>query len=280
MRLESPAAINVIKKLVRQDNVSGQMKYGHQKDYYIPSRLLIASNQVDIGLTPLDAADRAFFFIMSWTAKKKAMSDAEFLVWALGLKPFYADFIEQLNDVAFKQHLMRYFMEFEVTRAELEDLRHSSRNDEEIVKQFSSAAREMAREMVADARILPHQDITAWFSVANVRDAIRRIENSKYARMQAGEVMAEFENAGILESMTQGMYRFKYGYYRLCEKMGQAHGMLLAPFWPTKPGDDDYGDNEVRSPLGGPPWRGNNPKNRRDSSDPRNGYDPDAHLDM
>ena len=280
VRLESPAAINVIKKLVRQDNVSGQMKYGHQKDYYIPSRLLIASNQVDIGLTPLDAADRAFFFIMSWTAKKKAMSDAEFLVWALSLKPFYADFIERLNDVAFKQHLMRYFMEFEVTRAELEDLRHSSRNDEEIVKQFSSAAREMAREMVADARILPHQDITAWFSVANVRDAIRRIENSKYARMQAGEVMAEFENAGILESMTQGMYRFKYGYYRLCEKMGQAHGMPLAPFWPTKPGDDDYGDNEVRSPLGGPPWRGNNPKNRRDSSDPRNGYDPDAHLDM
>ena len=281
VRLESPSAINVIKKLVRQDNVSGQMKYGHQKDYYIPSRLLIASNQVDIGLTPLDAADRAFFFIMSWTAKKKAMSDAEFLVWALGLKPFYAEFIERLNDVTFKQHLMRYFMEFEVTRAELEDLRHSSRNDEEIVKQFSSAAREMAREMVADARILPHQDITAWFSMANVRDAIRRIENSKYARMQAGEVMAEFENAGILESMTQGMYRFKYGYYRLCEKMGQAHAMPLAPFWPTKPGDDDYGDNEVRSPLGGPPWRGDNPKNRRDSSDPRNGsYDPDAHLDM
>ena len=32
--------------------------------------------------------------------------------------------------------------------------------------------------------------------------------------------------------------------------MGQAHGeMTLAPFWPTKPGDDDYGDNEVRSPL-------------------------------
>ena len=23
----------------------------------------------------------------------------------------------------------------------------------------------------------------------------------------------------------------------------------LAPFWPTKPGDDDYGDNEVRGQL-------------------------------
>ena len=279
VRLESPAAINVIKKLIRQDYVSGQMKYGHQHDYYIPSRLLIASNQIDIGLTPLDAADRAFFFIMSWTAKKKGMSDAEFLVWALGLKPFYADFIERLGHVTFRQHLMRYFVEFEVTRAELEDLRHSSRNDEEIVRQFSSEARNMAREMVADARILAHRDITAWFSVANVREAIRRIENSKYTKMQAGDVMAEFENAGVLESMTQGMYRFKYGYYKLCQKMGHAHGMPLAPFWPTKPGDEDYGDNEVVSPKGGEPWRGDNPKNRRDSADPRATYDPD-HLDM
>ena len=279
VRLESPAAINVIKKLIRQDNVSGQVKYGHQHDYYIPSQLLIASNQVDIGLTPLDAADRAFFFIMSWTAKKKGMSDAEFLVWALSLKPFYADLIERLNDVTFKQHLMRYFMEFEVTRVELEDLKYSSRGDEEIVKQFSSVAREMAREIIADARVLPHSDITAWFSIANIRDAIRRIEGSKYAtKMQPGAVMAEFENAGILESMTQGMYRFKYGYYKLCQKMGQAHGMPLAPSWPTKPGEEDYGDNEVRSALGGPPWRGDNPKNRRDSSDPRNNYDPDADL--
>ena len=204
VRLESPAAINVIKKLIRQDYVSGQMKYGHQHDYYIPSRLLIASNQIDIGLTPLDAADRAFFFIMSWTAKKKGMSDAEFLVWALGLKPFYADFIERLGHVTFRQHLMRYFVEFEVTRAELEDLKHSSRNDEEIVRQFSSEARNMAREMVADARILPHRDITAWFSVANVREAIRRIENSKYTKMQAGDVMAEFENAGVLNLYDSG----------------------------------------------------------------------------
>ena len=244
------------------------MKYGHQRDYYIPkSRLIIASNQVDIQLvsTPLDAADRAFFFIMSWTAKKKGMSDADFLVWALSLKLFYADLIERLNDVTFKQHLMRYFMEFEVTRAELEDLKYSSRDNEEIVKQFSSEARNMAREMVADARILSHRDITAWFSMANVREAIRRIENSrKYTKMQAsGDVMAEFENAGVLESMTQGMYRFKYGYYKLCQKMGEAHGMPLAPFWPTKPGEEDYGDNEVRSPAGGEPWRGDNPKNRR-----------------
>ena len=233
------------------------MKYGHQRDYYIPSRLIIASNQVDIGLTPLDAADRAFFFIMSWTAKKKGMSDADFLVWALILKLFYADLIERLNDVTFKQHLMRYFMEFEVTRAELEDLKYSSRDNEEIVKQFSERG---PQHGARDGRRRPHpvspRYHRASFSMANVREAIRRIENSKYTKMQAGDVMAEFENAKLLGTLTQAVYRFKYGYYKLCQKMGEAHGMPLAPFWPTKPGEEDYGDNEVRSPAGGEPWRG------------------------
>ena len=80
--------------------------------------------------------------------------------------------------------------------------------------------------MVADARIPCRIRTSPRGSQWPMCATIRRIKQTqKYARMQAGEVMAEFENFhGILESMTQGMYRFKYGaYYRLCEKMGQAH---------------------------------------------------------
>ena len=33
-----------------------------------------------------------------------------------------------------RQHLMRHFMDIECTRAELEDLTHSSRNDENVVR--------------------------------------------------------------------------------------------------------------------------------------------------
>ena len=278
VRLESPAAINVIKKLVRQDYVSGQVKFGHQHDYYIPSRLLIASNQVDIGLSPADAADRAFFFIMSWTAKNKGMNDTAFLEWSLSLKPFYASFIQGLDDVPFKQHLMRYFMEYPVERAELEDLKHSSRNDEDVVREFMSRAREHAREMVADCRILSGFDITAWFQVTNVRDAIKRIEGTRMPKVEASQVITEFQNADVLETMHMGYYRFKYGYNKLLTKMGESHGMAIAPYWPFKPGDND--DNDVRSPAGAPKWRGGNARNQRDSSDPRgSGYDPD-HLEM
>lgn len=275
VRLESPAAVNVIKKLIRADYVSGQVKYGHQRDYYIPSRLLIASNQVDLGLTPADAADRCFFFVMSYSAKKKGLNTAEFLKWALGLKPFYTEFVQLLEQVTFRQHLMRYFMEFEVTRGELEDLQYSSRDDADIVREFMSRARTLARDMIQDARILTHYDITAWFTKQGVREAIHRIEG-KTCKIQADEVIDEFQAAGVVEEMHQGQLRFKYGYKKLCDKMGEAHGMPLTPAWPFKPGDSD--DNDILSPSGAPPWRGDNPKNRRDSADPR-GYDPD-HLDI
>ena len=133
--------------------MSGQIKFGHQRDFYIPSRLLIASNQVEIGLSPADAADRAFFFIMSVTAKQMNMTDPQFLEWSHTLKPFYSDFIQALQGVEFRQHLMRYFIEFEVTRAELESLEHSSRNDEAIVRTMISPARKMARAIVSGARV-------------------------------------------------------------------------------------------------------------------------------
>ena len=65
------------------------MKYGHQHDYYIPSRLIIAANQVDIGLTPLDAADPMLFLHRRLDSEKeKGAGDADFLTWALSLKPF------------------------------------------------------------------------------------------------------------------------------------------------------------------------------------------------
>ena len=57
------------------------------------------------------------------------MTDNEFLAWSLGHKPFYNEWEIASNDVAFRQHLMRYFVDLEVTREELEDLTLSSRND-------------------------------------------------------------------------------------------------------------------------------------------------------
>ena len=272
VRIESTGAINTIKKLIRADYVSGQVKFGHQRDYYIPSRLLIASNQTDIGLTPADAADRAFFFIISWTAANKQMTDREFLEWSLSLKPFYADFVQDLAKVEVRQHLMRYFTDFPVTRAELEDLKFSSRDDESVIKSTMSKAREMARAIVADARIVWNLDITAWFSIMHLRDAIKRQEGGRTAKMDASDVLTEFERAGVLIKARRDMYMFKHAYGKLLKKMGEAHNMEIIPHHDFKPGDFD--DNEVNSTQGAPPWRGNNSKEQRQRSDPRN-YDPD-----
>ena len=272
VRLESVGAINIIKKLVRSDRVSGQMKFGHQRDYYIPARLLIASNSPDIGLTPADAADRAFFFIVAWTAENKRMTDEEFVRWAQSLKPFYAKFIAALESVAFRRHLMRYFVDLEVTREELEDLTHSSKNDESVVRATMSKAREVARAIVADARVVGAMDIKAWFTTANVREAIQRVDG-KFTKVDPHQVMTEFERAGVVEKVRGDIHKFKWGYGKLLQMFGDAHHLPITNNWDFKPGDFD--DNDVASNLGAAPWRGVGAKNGQSSSSgPRRG-DPD-----
>jgi hypothetical protein len=270
VRLESVGAINTIKKLVRADYVSGQVKFGHQRDYYVPTRLLIASNQADIGLSPADAADRAFFFIMSWTAENKRMTDREFVDWSVELKPFYADFVQTLEGVVFRQHLMRYFMDFEVTRVELENLQFSSRNDENIVRSTMSKAREVARAIVADARVLNDKDLMAWFNSTNLRDAIFRVDGRR-SKVEAGQVMMEFERAGVIEVVRGDIRRFTWGYGKTVQLMGEAHSLPITPNWDYKPGDFDA--NDIRSTEGAPLWRGYSKSQRQQDRGP---YDPDA----
>jgi hypothetical protein len=274
VRLESVGAINTIKKLVRSDLVSGEVKFGHQRDWYIPSRLIIASNSPDIGLTSADAADRAFFFIMSWTADNKRMTDREFLDWSLTLKPFYAEFVQALESVAFKQHLMRYLMEIEVERAELEDLKYSSRDDENVIKATMSKAREIARAIVADARVLQGNDITSWFKTAMLREAIKRVDGPR-TKIEPSQVLLEFERAGVLVRERGDYHRFKYRYGTLLQTMGAAHSLEIIPNWDYYP--DDWGENEVLSPSGAPEWRGNKQKRGSQKSQQQD-YDPD-HMD-
>ena len=269
VRLETVGAINMIKKLIRSDIASGQRKFKNQQDHYIPTRLLIATNQPDIGLKPEDAVDRAFFFILAWTAQNKRMLDNEFLEWTLTLKPFYDQLVHNLESVVFKQHLMRYFMEIEVTRAELEDLTHSSRNDENVVRATMSKTREIARAIVADARVLQGSDITAWFNHLQLRDAIKRWDDGRI-KVEASQVMMEYERAGVIERMRGDHHRFKYGYGRLLQKLSEAHNLELLPLWPIEPVGVDWANNTVSSPSQDVPWRGNKQQKprRREPEDP------------
>ena len=255
VRIEGQAGINEVKKIVRQSRISGQVKFGHQRDYYIPARLILAANQTDIGLTPEDAADRALFFIIAWTAENRGLTDREFLEWTVTLKPFYAEFVDMLESVSAKQHLMRYFRDYPCSREELEDLTHSSRNDERVIKSTMSKARELARDIAASGHIVTGNDITAWFNIQHLRAAILR-EDGQKSRVEASSVMMEYERAGVIEpARAEGGYvRFKWGYGRLLQKLGEAHNLKLEPVWEVGPGDFD--ENPVKSMVNPPPWRG------------------------
>ena len=276
VRIEGQSGINEVKKIVRQSRISGQIKFGHQRDYYIPARLILAANQTDIGLTPEDAADRALFFIIAWTAENKGMTDREFLEWTVTLKPFYASFVEMLESVAAKQHLMRYFRDYPCTREELEDLTHSSRNDEKVIKSTMSKSRELARQIAASAHIVAGNDITAWFNIQHLRAAIQREDGAK-TRVEPSSVMMEYERAGVIESARAegGYVKFKWGYGKLLLKLGEAHNLKLEPVWDVGPGD--YDDNPVQSMVNPPPWRGN-PKRKGDGR--YRPFDPGVNDDM
>ncbi len=254
VKLSSAAAINEVKKLVRETRISGETKYKDRKGYQIYSRLILTANKADIGLNPEDAADRALFFIVSWNAMNKHMGPQEFNHWTWTLKPFFVEFTDMLERVDVRQHLMRYFMDIEVKRAELEDLTHSSRDDQDVVKATMSKTRQVAREIAASGRVIAGNDLTAWFNLHHLRSAVFRADGQR-SRVEAQSVMEEFQTAGVLEAMSGGYHRFKWGYGKTLQEMSKAHNLELLPQHPTGPGD--YDANPVMSAVNPPPWRGN-----------------------
>jgi hypothetical protein len=274
VQLESVGVINQIKKLVRSDYISGTIKYMDQQDHYVPSCLLIASNNVKIGLRAEDAEDRCFFFIIAYSAKNKKMIAPEFQAWARSLKPFFDTVAANLKSVIFRQHLVRFFMDVEVTRAELEDLTYSSREDEDVVRSTMSKEREMARAIVADARVLGGQDITSWFNTQELRLAIQRIDGPR-TKIEASDVIREYERADVIERIRGDIHKFKYKYGTLLKKLGEAHSLPITNNWDYEP--DDWGDNEVMSTIGGSPWRGNKQQNKQQNPGWKQ-RDPD-HMD-
>ena len=275
VRIGSAAAINEVKKLVRETRISGEAKFKDRKDYLIYSRLILTANQADIGLNPEDAADRALFFITSWNHENRHQSKHEFNQWTITLKDFFTEFTDMLGRVDVRQHLMRYFMDTAVTRRELEDLTHSSREDPTVVKATMSKARKVARAIAADGRIIAGNDLTAWFTVHHLRGAILRMDGQR-SRVEPSAVMEEFETANLVEPARQGeggYFKFRWGYGKTLQEMSKAHGLDLPPVWPTGIGDFDA--NPVMSPVNPPPWRGNKHKdgdNRRRPFNPSDDF--------
>ena len=90
--------------------------------------------------------------------------------------------------------------------------------------------------------------------------------------------MIEFENASVIESMRTGWYRFKYGYGKLLQKMGEAHNIVLEPLYDIRPGAD-WEDNDVLSSEKDIPWRGASQRRGRNSADPQRSYNEDDYVD-
>jgi hypothetical protein len=267
MRLENIGSINTIKKLVRENVISGEQKFHDQQDHNILARLIVAANSPDLGFTSDDAGDRAAYFAMGESPNSKGMLPQEFNRWTGTLKPQFNAMVGRWARHEFRQHLMRYFLELAVTREELEDLSTSSFEDEEVVRSRMSKTCEVARMIVADARIHADYDITAWFATSDVRTAIVRVAG-KRTKVEASDVVREYDRAGVTETVQGDTRKFKWGYGKLLKVFGDATGMPITPNHRFRPGDFD--DNPVRSSYEMPGWRGKDKRRPNYQT-----YDPD-----
>ena len=194
-------------------------------------------------------------FITSWNAENKHMNTQEFLRWTYTLKPFFTPASLTCSAAArvdVRQHLMRHFMDIEVTRAELEDLRHSSlatsmehRQDDDVERPARSRGRSPPRP--ASSR---GNDLTAAGSTSTTCAPRSSRADGQRSRVEPQAVMREYELASVIERMSGGYAAASSGATaRRCRNSARPTITELLPQQPTGPGDFDVNCHVSHQPA-------------------------------
>jgi len=124
--------IEEIKNIIRNVRVSGQKKFEDARTYSIYSRIMMASNVVNIGASQKDFQDRAMFYVRAHDKESKGMNEQEYEAWIGMLKGYFTEFDAMLNNDICMQHFMRYFVDMPCIKEEIESTILSAGRDPEI----------------------------------------------------------------------------------------------------------------------------------------------------
>jgi len=258
-KFHSEASTEEIKKLIRNVSIGGAEKFQSARNYRIFSRVIFASNHIDMNLGQANIQDRALFYMKAYDREHKRMTAADFRRWTVTLKPFFDRFNELLARKDAREHYMRYFMDFETDRHAIENTENSAATDNDIVASNMSYARRVAKFIIEDGRIMEDSDISMPFTVSDLNKRVGEVcRDMGMLPVQGARVMAEFREASVLEAHTENgrnMLRFKYKIATLTEMFGLAISVTMEPKFIFT--DEDKGDNDttLASPKG---WRGLN----------------------
>lgn len=252
VKFHNESGTNEIKKLIRNVNVPGMLKYGEGQNFHIYSRMVFASNDLDMAIGQRSVLDRALFYIRSYSAAFKKMTEAEFNAWAETLKPWFEEFSQLLSRIDVREHYVRYFMDRPVTKESIESIRHSAGADADIIEANMRPSRRFAKLIIEEGRIFDDLSIERPFGTAELGNRIREMAETLNTKpIRTDLVMAEWMNAGIVEK--RGFqFVFKYRHATLLEKFGAAISMELDQRYEFS--DADRGLND--EPDKRRPWRG------------------------
>jgi hypothetical protein len=258
-KFHSDAGVEEIKKIIRSVEVPGAEKFQSARTYRLFSRIMFASNRLDLGLGKSGQLDRAFFFTRAYDREFKHCTEIQFRQWAETLKPFFTEFTALMQQRIVKEHFMKYFMEFETDKYEVESIKHSSSTDAVIVTANMTWSRRIARFIVEEGRIFEDLDITYPFTASDLNRRVSEVGTELGLRnVQAARVIGEFEQADVLEKVVVSgakKMRFKYKLGTLSDVMSAAIGVELESHFILDK-DKDFGPNDCDGSTR-PPWKGN-----------------------
>jgi len=262
-KFHNEAGTDEIKKLIRSVDVPGAEKFQSARNYRLFSRIMFASNRMDMNIGQTNVRDRALFYTRAYDKDYLNLDEMSFRNWAETLKPFFDEFGELLKLRTVREHFMHYFMNLEVTRHELESIKHSSSADASIVLSNMGWARRIAKYIIEDGRIYEDLDISYPFTVTDLFKRVGEVcKELGMSNVQGSRVMAEYDEAGVLEKVIvqgQKKLRFTHKIGSLTELFGKAISAPLDVRYEFDK-DTDFGVNDCDGTTR-PAWKGQRPGN-------------------
>lgn len=247
-RFQNEASADEVKKIVRNVEVSGAEKYQSARTHRIFARMIFASNHLNMNLGQANVRDRALFYIKTTTKEHMRLTEDQWQQWVIEQKPFFDEFNAFLERPEVCSHYMHIFATMPVDKHKIESTEHSSAADSEIVAANMSQARQLAKYIIEDGRVLEDSDISMPFSTADINKTVLDAclaQNIKLTN-HGQKVLREYLEAGVVEQYKENgrnLWRFKYKLATLTEKFGLAISVPLEPRFEFT--EEDYGENDT-----------------------------------
>jgi len=246
-----------VMRLIRSVEVPGMEKFMEARTYRIFSRLMFASNRLDMNIGHANVRDRALFYMRAYDQQHMGMNEIEFRAWAETLKPWFDEYTELMKRRDVREAYMRYFLDLPCDRHTIESIKFSSSADSAVVLSNMGWPRRIAKYIIEDGRIYDDLDISFPFGIPDLFRRVREVCQELGMRdVQGARVLQELEDAGVLDKVTVGgqkKLRFRYRIATLQDHFGKVIGVPLETRWEFT--DEDHGDND-NDGMQRRPWKG------------------------